>query len=318
VRADSRRLRAPRASVLALRASTHLVALGPGAAACSDTTGGGGGNTLAALTPDTFAPTYYRTVCEMLFRCPTFGDGGFAVALLQNPATCASKLPSFGVGSVADLLTFVRGGTVRFDGAAASMCIARIQRSCFGVDADFDALCSAAFRGTVVEGGACWRSDECASGFFCDHGSGTRACPGACRPSRGADASCTIDRQCAGWETGVAACVEGVCATTHDGAAAGENQGCGVLAGSPARRVGCAAGLACVTGLCRRPTGLGAPCLSIDACVPGATCALVPGTTMRSCASPAALVRSTPVERAATTGARARSATPSRTSSARR
>ncbi|MFO0653286.1 MAG: hypothetical protein U0326_44105 [Polyangiales bacterium] len=272
-----------------MRKTSIFLAMCVGAAsACSDTTTGGGGN---SLTIDTFPAAYYRALCDSLFRCPTVGDNGAAVALLENASTCAARVPALGVAGMSDMASLVRGGTIRFDGAAASECLTRVGTSCARNDAELATLCRRAFTGTVAVGGACWRSEECASGW-CDHGTGTRMCPGACRAPLGTGAACTSDRQCMGWETGAAGCVSGMCAAVSMGAAAGEGQRCGVIPGTPASRVDCATGLACVNDMCRRVIAAGAPCTTSDACAAGTVCAPTVGTTTRTCAAPSALVRS--------------------------
>lgn len=275
-----------------MRFSSGILVLCVGAlAACSDTTTGGGGNN--SLTIDTFAPAYYRALCDSLFRCPTVGDNGAAVALLESASTCATRVPALGVGGMSDMMGLVRAGSIRFDGAAAAECLARVGQSCSQSDSELASLCRRAFTGTVAAGGPCWRNEECASGGYCDHGTDTRACPGTCRAPLAVGAACTLDRQCAGWLAGTATCVSGMCGPVADVAGGVEGQRCGVIPGTPANRVSCMTGLACISGMCRRPVAAGAPCTSDDACVAGTACARTPGTTTRTCVSPSVIVRST-------------------------
>lgn len=226
-----------------------------------------------AVTAANFSSKYASALCDALFRCPVVGESGSVVSLLASvPARCAGAVEDVGAR---DLERMVSAGAVRFDAAAARACLDRAAQGCAITTASLGALCPTVYTGTATRDGECWRQEQCATGFYCDHDGAARRCPGVCVPQLAVNGACTTDRECLGQETGAVVCHFGACAAITDGPAAAESAPCGQLddaTGTMVTRVACAAGLTCLDGTCRRPIAEGARCASGDACAPNTVC----------------------------------------------
>jgi len=268
---------------------------------CSDTTTGGGGgggdggssgNTIAL---EALPAAYYGALCGALYRCPTLPEGGTALAIFRNEATCVQRAGSLAGANLDDLVTAVRAGRVRYDGAVAARCLQEVTARCAQSDAELARICRGAFTGTLAVGAGCWRSEECTEGY-CDHETGSaRQCPGVCRPSVAAGGACSVARQCAGWGDGSGACLGGTCVAVSPGAPAAAGGACGLVqAGASAIAVECMAGSVCVNNRCEAVVAADAPCMRGQPCATGHVCVERPGTTTTVCTLAASLVVNQP------------------------
>lgn len=256
----------------------------------------GGDDVPTIETSTEFATQAESAACAALFRCaPSGGDLAMQRAYLGDANRCAgAKVGAalLGWGAVGDLLQAQRAGLVRYDGAAAARCIARIRATC-DVQHTLGELCPDVFAGTVAAAGSCFRHEECAGGGWCDRGqaTGMSACPGQCAARKRIGETCRVNDECAPQAageraecfpdaTGRSRCVR---VTTGPRAAAG--QPCGHIVGSSySQDIQCEAGVVCVmpsgalAGTCQAPAAAGASCAS-GACAEGAACAST--TTMR-------------------------------------
>ena len=248
-------------------------------------------------TADAFVTQAQQAACDALFRCNAPGaDLANQRAYLGDAARCASLgvgASILGWGSLADLVAATRQSKVRYDGAAAYRCIARIAATC-DVQHPIGELCSDVFTGTVAVGGACQRHEECAGGGWCDRGQATggRACPGMCAARKRIGEACTVNDECAPAAVGQRAeCFPDSsgtarCVRVATGAAGAEGSPCGHIIGAAyAQDIQCGAGLGCVAaegalaGVCQRPTATGMACSATTVCASGAACTST--TTMR-------------------------------------
>lgn len=248
-------------------------------------------------TPEDFASQAHQAACAALFRCPvTVADVASQRAYLGEASRCTTLRVGaslLGWGSLDDLLAANRQSKVRYDGAAAYRCIARINATC-DVQHDLGSLCPDVFAGAVAAGAACMRHEECAGGGWCDRGqaTGMSACPGMCRARKRIGEACTVNDECAPQSVGQRAeCFPDSsgasrCVRVATGEAGAEGRPCGHIIGAAyAQDIQCAAGLGCVVaegslaGTCQRPTAAGEMCGATTVCAQGSACTAT--TTMR-------------------------------------
>lgn len=260
-------------------------------ASCSDD------DALSIDTPEDFASQAQQAACAALFRCPvTVADAATQRAYLGGASRCASLrvgASALGWGSLDDLLVANRQGKVRYDGAAAYRCIARVNATC-DVQHNLGELCSDVFAGAVAAGGACLRHEECAGNGWCDRGqaTGTTSCLGMCRARKRTGEACTVNDECAPQAVGQRAeCFpdsSGMsrCVRVATGEPAAEGRPCGHIIGSAyAQDIQCATGLGCViaegslAGTCQTPVAVGSMCGAGSVCAQGSACTAT--TTMR-------------------------------------
>jgi hypothetical protein len=259
---------------------------------CADTTSSNGGDGGAdTLSLDAFASAYYRALCGTLFRCPTLPEGGTALAIFRDEATCAARASVLVGANLDDLVSAARAGRIRYDGAVAARCLQEVTRRCVQSDTELARLCRSAFVGTLAPDAPCFRDEECAGGY-CDLRSGSdRRCPGVCRAELGPGAACTDNRQCAGWSDLTATCAGDRCVAMTAGPEAGLGGACGiVVAGAAATSVSCGPGLVCVNSRCAAVVAAGAACVRGQPCAAGTLCVARPGATESTCTAAAGLV----------------------------
>jgi hypothetical protein len=278
-----------------MTALRRLAALAGVALGCADDT--------VAVTADAFPNAYYTTLCASIFRCPQGPWTRHNVGYLEDPTTCVDRVSRYAWPDLDDLLRHVRAGSVRFDAAAARACLDRVAATCVQDDDEMVRVCRPAFVGTLPEGGACWRTEQCAFGLWCDHGAKQpRRCPGVCAPGilpagLGVPPSrCASSPQCVGWQRGTAQCGPGACAGIQLGPPGLEGQSCEErIVNGVYLRTQCAAGLACHYNVCRRALPAGAACQTTEnPCAAGLWCGQAPGAMGSTCTPVARFVASTP------------------------
>ena len=218
-----------------MKAATLRTALGLVVAlalSCSGDDGDGDGGSEDAPTLDELPELLIGALCPEFERCVgeaatriTFGSGG-----------CAERLRieledgDFGATQAA-----VEAGSVRYDGARVSACLAGFN----GIGCGFQTrrlftsgACSMVLEGDVEPGGDCALDEECKGAAFCKRIG--ESCPGTCTELLEAGEACTKDDECA---DGLA------CPGSVDRCIAPGRLGeaCGRVTDAP-----CAAGLACI------------------------------------------------------------------------
>lgn len=234
---------------------------------------------------------YIRAACSSLATCPGTPETAQLQALVGGTLTCVARIAPLLTDRVNDLVRSIRAGRIRYNGVLAQACLGRISYTC-NTDLNLERLCPDAFAGTLAEGMGCWRTQECVSTAWCDHGT-NYSCPGTCRPRLQPGGACTTSSMCTARAPLKALCVEGRCVSLGVGTPVGENQACGPTQGASETewlQVNCQTGLACFTSLmprplCRRLLTEGTPCEAGDTCVRGTACVESAGTTTRSCRS---------------------------------
>jgi hypothetical protein len=222
----------------------------------------GGGSSSAPISLDDFQTQFLAAYCKLLVACASMPDQATCVASQQEVH-----------GYYATLDQDVDAGTVTFDSAQARHCIDLLARlpSCKQSQAgaalaQFDDDCHALFSGTVPTGGACFFSEECASGHcsptdtYCSRTA--QCCPGVCAdvtaqiPVGGDCTNLVSGQDCANGSS----CAPGpnqtfVCtaASTTEGASCATYDGCR----SP---LFCDLDLTTGVGTCKRPVATGGAC----------------------------------------------------------
>jgi hypothetical protein len=160
--------------------------------------GGGGGSSGGDVTD--FGVKLREAVCALGMKCQQFPDEG----------SCEARLA--GAEDYAGLAADVQAGVIKYDAGAVAACLAAVgkltcDQSQPNESRDFGKDCGAVIQGTIADGAACVRSEECVSGS-CNLASCTPAtcCLGTCDPTRpppsadGADCSqsyaCQGDDRC--------------------------------------------------------------------------------------------------------------------------
>ena len=218
------------------------------AGGCGSSDGGGSGGAPIAL--EDFIPTLIDNSCTRLAACGQVPDKATCVA--------ASAI------NLDELFASVRAGTTTYNGAAAGKCLTATRQglaavACTGsaqVTVRTDPSCAEIFKGTLAEGAACSRAEQCLSASCsistCD---GTpQCCVGTCAP---ATTPVPIGGDCS---DSASQCVVGsLCRlTTHVCVAEpGIGQPCDVSTGEF-----CELGFACVSGVCGRLPAEGEACSS--------------------------------------------------------
>lgn len=212
-----------------------------------------------------------KSYCEYHFNCPQ-GEGGVR-AVFQSLSTCQTRILAMASRwpDIPDLTKAIEAGTITYDAAAAGRCFA--EHPC--VDdllgpGNISETCPEIFKGALLEGDACWRSEECARETYCDHGHkvGGRfraSCPGVCKAPIPIGGACEWEDRCAdppGRDYGV--CDEGTCVRQSLDPGAAEGAACGTIIHPNGRHefLGwCGEGLWCSSGTCRRdPLPTNSPC----------------------------------------------------------
>lgn len=263
---------------------------------CADTSSGGGGGA-DTLSLEAFPSAYYAALCGTLFRCPTQPEGGTALAIFGDEATCAARASALVGLPIDDLVAAVRAGRIRYDGTAAARCLREVTRNCVQSDVELARLCRSAFVGTLAPAMACHRHEECASGFCDRSGDNGPRCPGTCRAAAALGGACTDNRQCAGWSDLSATCAGDRCVALTPGPVGANGDACGiVVAADAATTVSCAPGLVCVNSRCAAVIAAGAPCTRGQPCAPGSLCVTRPVAEGSVCTAVAGLVVNRPGE----------------------
>jgi len=187
-----------------------------------------------------------------------------ACGVADPDAGCAAIVANARLRSAPDpcspsLLAAVDAGSVRYDGRAAARCRQDALTRCED-PAPGRTDCAAVFVGTGAETTPCSFDAQCAAGLWCSfEGS---VCPGVCRPRLVRGEVTTEPVACAtetieSLDGGAYRCIDLPL----------EGQPC-------AHGPFCAGGLFCdtQTRLCTASLAVGAPCLSAQRCVPGASC----------------------------------------------
>jgi hypothetical protein len=214
--------------------------------ACAPAASGGSadaGPVEAPMSLDAWTTAELRAACD-LFVC------FFGIAPTESAAFCGDEPEKRALRLAAASAPVPR---LAFDPAKARRCLdglALLSAACWGPaagsdpsrwDALVDGVCSEVLVGTVPAGGACYSSEECATGT-CTATAST--CPGVCQPPAPAGASCASDRACA---AGLR-CVSRECrAPAGLGLACTDDEGC-------------TGDLRCFKGSCRAPLAKGAAC----------------------------------------------------------
>jgi hypothetical protein len=253
----------------------------------------------AVGSPEEYEAGYARLACALQARCGGIGASELAACNRDGPAIV--RAAAFGL-----INSWIAGGRVAFDGAAARRCLDDVGALDCGFHAppSGEADCSAVFRGLVPVGGACSDSIQCAGGW-CQQPA--PSCSGVCRALVGAGGSCAAGEHCAdalfcdpvmfvctqkrsvgGPCLGGAQCSDGlICA----GAAPfGQGGTCTVrpagVAGDPCELAlvgdSCAPAFSCSGGHCVARAAAGASCDPGSGCVDGFTC-LASAGGMQSC-----------------------------------
>lgn len=234
---------------------------------------------------------YARMYCESLFGCPgTMQPMESMRAMIGTIEECISLQARSGSG-LGEVDAALARGTVLLDEDAVAACTADMLAVCpAGLAARLPGACGEVFVGTLANGEPCAIDEECAEGT-CDFAEGASC--GVCTEGTAAlGATCRRNAECAPSEEGPVECAGGaqespVCrlAKPFTIVPSGPSGPCGSPLTDDNTLVACTEGLYCdTTGICRPPLAVGAPCEPyVDACVPGAECRPVEGSSSLFC-----------------------------------
>jgi hypothetical protein len=234
----------------------------------SSTGGSGGISTHAA-----FLEQRTRLACERIMECPIPSGDRLAARLVYGTvAGCEAGVASALARSAPDrdLQEALDAGRIVFDPSAGAACLAQMEDSS---RASTTESCNAVYTGTVQEGGACYRHEDCAGNAYCE--SDTWSCPGTCAPRVPLGEPCGSDAACdpSGGEVFCDwSLTPAVCAALVVRENAGLGEACGQQ--SDGELVLCACSQWCSPAMvCENPIPLGQPCSSGgDVCESGALC----------------------------------------------
>src|SRR5262245_48463220 len=159
--------------------------------------GGGGGD----VTVSTYVQRSIDLVCEKSFECCDSTEimARFGFFNVTTEAQCKSTLGAFANIGVNDLNASISAGRIKFDGDAASACLALFEGlSCAefsSTDSEQMAVaagCTNPIQGQVANGGACSDDDECVS-ENCVGASDDPPTDGMCEALPDAGAECDSD-----------------------------------------------------------------------------------------------------------------------------
>lgn len=219
--------------------------------------------------------TPFVTLCNGLFDKVT---SLFTTCLKANPAIVTQLLGS-GAGFCTDRQREIDAGTIHYDAAAGATCNAAIQTldcSVLSSQGGFTVppACDAALVGQVANGGQCWDSADCATGY-CGWDLSTGTCPDTCRPFVAAGGACPGGEGCA---DGLV-CDGGICKTPSGPGLpcpCRDDLWCDASGATPVCRAFLAQGASCdpLASLCNGlTTCVGAPATCQPWLGVGATCA---------------------------------------------
>ncbi len=236
-----------------------------------------------ATVPFSSFPTeYLRAFCSHFANCLNYRRDFLRTRLILGAAGCDSLVAryggyAFGYGLNA-FITGVQRGLIRYDEAAARVCLRDYATTC-QVDQefpDFARVCGKVFSGTLASGQPCASSAECAPNLWCSSIGATSDCTGTCQQRLPPGAACSFPQECLQPATGWAECR----VTCHDvryDAPAVLGQPCGFIDDDGATRgrlVPCARGLWCAVSsgvpTCQPAAAANQPCAG--ACVDGQAC----------------------------------------------
>lgn len=153
------------------------------------TSGGSSSNAGAAtlgpnVSLDDFPHAYAEGVCQLLHRC-------YAAAATAIPPDCTSFFERlFRDQGFPHLATAVAEGRLEYHAEAVPRCVDQVSTA--SCDATLPPFCADVFIGRRKTGEACTLDLECLDQNCAVDG----ACPGACAPLAGLDASCTSENRC--------------------------------------------------------------------------------------------------------------------------
>jgi hypothetical protein len=221
-----------------------------------------------------------QTYCKRLFNCRRVSDDDVSLTALHRTVencTALQRNANVRLRDRLELAQFVSAGEVVLNFPRVAACLDEVA-SCdmpsigVGLVNDWPA-CRDVFRGTIVEGGSCLRSEQCAGNSFCD----TTKCPGTCTPRPKEGEPCTEDNQCA-TAPGHVVCDRNTCRTIPIRAPAALGARCQGWEPGVSELIPCATGLWCDTlssgiATCRNPIPTGDACIGdSDQCVLGSAC----------------------------------------------
>jgi hypothetical protein len=268
---------------------------GGGAGGGSATTDGGadGGSSSSVTDALAFCTELINAQVDYRIRCGSLTAAGGFERQQGTAAYCAGFVSS---------LPGLKDGRLRIDPAQRATCMSAVAALlCTG---SFQAIaeCDGALQGTVVAGGDCFSTQECATGNWCNLGT----CPGKCTAQLATGQSAPVDERClSGWSNnGTCAapiaigqsCANGlrcvnraVCENTTFKCQAdvgiGINQPCATTS------TRCGEGLQCVNDVCISLVGVNGACDGVRHCKQDLDCASVgqcvaPGGVAHACNSP--------------------------------
>lgn len=170
-----------------------------------------------------------RALCSRWFRCLSPRDDDMALRFLFGTTTvCEAEVARYNERSpnVADLRQKLAAGDLVVAADAAQSCLQELA-ACGEADSLNEGSCREVFEGSVEQGGACQRDEDCSGNSYCAGNS----CPGQCQQRGLPGAACTRPTQCAYWGSPVfcdtsSGTLPGTCRELDRGAKAGPGEKC--------------------------------------------------------------------------------------------
>lgn len=147
----------------------------------------GGTSATAIASPDDLIDEVVAATCARASRCLRHVVEG----LLRGESCTSHYTPLIQDGALGIRVRLANEGKLRFDGALAGQCVARVRNEACDSDDDFSE-CDAIFTGTAKAGEPCSVREECGPAGTC----AGATCPGSCRPRSEAGGPCTSNEDC--------------------------------------------------------------------------------------------------------------------------
>jgi hypothetical protein len=245
--------------------------------------GGSTGATAHQWPQVTSAPEFLNAVaqayCERLFKCRRVSDDDVSLtSIYRTVENCVAlqREANVRLPERLELVKFVSTGEVLLNLSQVGPCldeIASCEMPSIRIELTNDwPACRSVFYGTVANGSACLRNEQCSADSYCD----TTECPGVCSPKVAEGASCSEDYECA-TASGYTMCM-GTCHSHSVGTPAGPGGRCQSYGSGISELIPCGPGLWCddhdsSPGTCRSPIPNGESCYGDSAqCELGSAC----------------------------------------------